>query len=309
MKVKHLLVIIVVLAAIGVVTLSAYFSKVVNDRLYTKGGPHFLYAITGGNGNSLKAPAYVVVNHQNGDVFVADTGNRCIKVFDKNGKFVYEFGGPGTKKPLVYPYGIGLIDNNRLVIADAGAGALHEYNLQGGYIRTWLDAKAKVEPVGIFVTPDKTVYVTDLLSNQIFVFSDRGKLLRKIKSQQVEMRSPQGLAVNNDGTIWVADGGNYNVKLLRPNGELITMFDGGPKRALTMAKGLAVDKLGRIYVADTLSNVIRIFDKKGNDLFSFGPVNERGSKFQLPVGLSVDSGGRIYVADQGNNLVQVWGWR
>ncbi|MHB9095832.1 MAG: NHL repeat-containing protein, partial [Eubacteriales bacterium] len=140
-------------------------------------------------------------------------------------------------------------------------------------------------------------------------FSGKGELLQKIRSPKVTLKAPHGIAVNDDGTVWVADGGNYNVKLLKPDGELLTIFDGGPKWPLTMAKGLAVDKQGRVYVADTLSNLVRVFDKNGNDLFSIGPVNDKPSVFRLPVGLSIDRSGRIYVADQGNNKIQVWGWR
>jgi DNA-binding beta-propeller fold protein YncE len=301
MKVKHLLAIVAaVLVTIGVVT---FFS----GTPVVKKGPQFLYSISGSFGQSLLEPAFAIADDK-GVVFVADSGNRRIRVFSDKGRFLYEFGGPRSVKELLYPYGIGFVED-KVIVADTGAGALYEFNRQGEYVGTWLEPKTGVEPAGVFVAPDRNVYVTDLAGGRVLVFSGAGKLLREIKPRQVALGAPQGIAVNKDGGVWVADGGNYNVKLLRPDGDLQTIFDGGPKGALTMAKGLAVDKKGRIYVADTLSKIIRVFDQDGNDLAGFGRVADGTNSLQLPVGLSVDGGGKIYVADQGSNMVHVWAWK
>jgi len=306
MKVKHLLSIIaIVIVTIGVVT---FFSSISKTNNVSK-GPQFLYSIAGDAPNhNLNEPTYAIADMK-GNVLVSDSGNHRIRVFSNKGQFLYEFGGPGSKRPLLYPYGIGLVGSNRVIVADTGAGALYEFNTRGEYVKTWLEAKTGFEPAGVFVARDKKVYVSDMAGKQIQVFSDEGKLLSKIKPEQVSLDAPQGLAVNEDGNIWVADGANYNVKLLTPKGELKSIFDGGPQRALAMAKGLALDKQGRIYVADTLSNIVRVFDKDGNDLASFGQVDDKQSSLQLPVGLSVDGDGKIYVADQGNNNIQVWDWK
>lgn len=299
-KVKYLLIIsAMVIVTIFIVT---FFSTNNSGK-----GPQFLYNINGDSDHALKEPVFAVASPA-GDVYVSDAGNHLVRVFSKKGRFLYEFGGRGSKKVLEYPYGIGFLKDG-VIVADTAAGALYEFNDRGEYIKTWLGPEAKAQPAGVFVAEDDNVYVTDLAANQILVFSDEGKLQRKIQPREVSLNSPQGLAVNKDGTVWVADGGNYNIKLIKPNGEVKTVFDGGPKWALTMAKGLAVDKKGRIYVADTLSNVIRVFDKDSSDLTSFGPVNDKESVFKFPVGLFVDSSGQIYIADQGNNQVQVWEWK
>ena len=305
MKVKHVLgVIALLLVTIGILT---FFSSV--NQGAKSSGPQFLFDITGWDApdHTLREPTFAVAD-QDGDIYVADSGNRRVRVFNRKGRFRFEFGGPDSKKPLLFPYGIGIADG-KVIVADTGAGALYEFNSEGDYVKTWVEPKTGVQPAGVFVAPEQKVYVTDMAGRQVLVFSKEGKMLQKISSKQVPLGSPQGLSVNADGTVWVADGGNYNIKLLKPDGELVTIFDGGPARALTMAKGLAVDDKGRIYVADTLSNTVRGFDKAGGDLFTFGPKGEKQSSLQLPVGLSIDSDGRIYVADQGNNKIQVWGWK
>nr|WP_269438325.1 NHL repeat-containing protein [Phosphitispora fastidiosa] len=147
-----------------------------------------------------------------------------------------------------------------------------------------------------------------MAGKQILVFDKAGSLIKTIKSRQVALGSPQGLAVTDDGSVWVADGGNYNVKLISPTGETGKVFDGGPKQALSMAKGLAVDSKGRIYVADTLANLVRVFDEDGNSLAGFTAEPEEKTNFNMPVGIFIDDDDKIYIADQGNNRIQVWGY-
>ena len=69
--------------------------------------------------------------------------------------------------------------------------------------------------------------------------------------------------------------------------------------------GIAVDKDGNIYVANTDNHSIQKFDKDGKFLARWGddPDPEEG-KFYYPRGLTTSPEGDVYVADSGNNRVQ-----
>src|SRR3981081_2584211 len=68
------------------------------------------------------------------------------------------------------------------------------------------------------------------------------------------------------------------------------------------AYGIALDSMGRIYVADTYnSRVVRIDDMNGTNWTSFGTSGSAVGQFMNPSGISIDSTGRIYVMDTGNN--------
>jgi len=69
--------------------------------------------------------------------------------------------------------------------------------------------------------------------------------------------------------------------------------------------GLALDKDGHIYVADTDNHSIQKFDKDGKFLARWGgdPSAQEGS-FYYPRGLATTSMGEVYIADSGNNRVQ-----
>lgn len=301
MKVKHILAVVLIL---GIAASAMVFGLPFEEPVE---GPELLHSFDGGAEHRLKQPTYAITDKK-GRIFVADAGNHRIAILDHKGKFVNEIGGPESEKPLYYPYGLGFIGRDRLLVADIQAGVLLEYSIKGEFKKIW-HTGLNFEPAGIFVTPDLSVYVSDLAGKQILVFNEQGKLLKSIKPQNVELGAPQGIWVNKDGTLWVADSGNYNVKLLNESGSLNSLFDGGPDRPLSMAKGLAVDKKGRIYVSDTLSNVVRVFDEEGNSFGTIGP--EEGSKpgLQFPVGLYVDDKDRLYIADQGNNRIQVWNFK
>src|SRR5206468_10108964 len=78
--------------------------------------------------------------------------------------------------------------------------------------------------------------------------------------------------------------------------------DGGEFSSPT---GIALDKDGNIYVADTDNHSIQKFDKDGKFLARWG--GEAGSQeglFYYPRGLTCGSHGEVYVADSGNNRVQ-----
>ena len=68
--------------------------------------------------------------------------------------------------------------------------------------------------------------------------------------------------------------------------------------------GVATDRQGNVYVADTYNHRIQKFNSSGVYLGKWGSNGTGNGQFQFPGGVAVDSRGRVYVTDLNNNRIQ-----
>jgi hypothetical protein len=131
-----------------------------------------------------------------------------------------------------------------------------------------------------------------------------------------------GVAVGPDGTLYVADSGNYTIRAISTSGIVSTLAgvagssgdnDGtGAVARLKDPQNLAIDSEGNIYVADGMGNVVRKIVAATGVVTTFagngaaGSANGTGitAQFNDPTGITVDPAGNIYVADYGNDLIR-----
>jgi hypothetical protein len=133
--------------------------------------------------------------------------------------------------------------------------------------------------------------------------------------------TPSGLAIDEDGNLYVADTGNHAIRRVTPDGVVTTLAgdgtpgyqDGyGPYARFNGPIGVAIDPFARrLVVADTYNDVVRIVDLDGtvSTLSTFGPGDtdedaEAALPLDTPAGVAIDEAGAIYVADTGNGLVR-----
>jgi len=134
--------------------------------------------------------------------------------------------------------------------------------------------------------------------------------------------SPQGMAVDNTGNIYLADSSNHTIRKLTPGGVVTTLAglagiygsaDGkGSTARFNNPYGVAVDGAGNVYVSDAYNDTIRKVTAEGVATTLAGVVGSRGSadgtgseaRFYSPSGVAVDNAGNIYVADAGNNTIR-----
>jgi len=133
---------------------------------------------------------------------------------------------------------------------------------------------------------------------------------------------PTGVAVANDGTIYVTDTNNNLIRRISPGGVVTTVAgvpaiaghqDGTRTAALfNQPTGLGIDSAGNLYVADTGNSVIRKVSPTGAVITFAGLATVGGQKdgagpeawFNQPKALVVTSGGTVFVADTGNSAIR-----
>lgn len=139
--------------------------------------------------------------------------------------------------------------------------------------------------------------------------------------------SPGGrIALGADGSIYVADTEDFRLRKIDPAGMVDTIAgtgtwgfagDGGPAKAAQLGRlsDVAVGADGRIFIADTDNDCVRVLTTDGNIATFAGQCGQHGfagdggpataALLDRPAGVEVGPDGAVYVADTHNQRIRV----
>ena len=138
----------------------------------------------GGTGNEqLNCPFGVTVDHNTGNIYVADFGNDCVKVFDNTAKYLFKFGDEKGEGKMSHPRGL-LIRGNQVFVSHSDS--ILVYQLDGKFVSS-IGSKGSGElqfnyPRGLS---------TDEYNNDIYI-CDRNNHRIKIISENLQFKSQFG---------------------------------------------------------------------------------------------------------------------
>ncbi len=162
--------------------------------------------------SAFYGPRSIVVG-SNGQVYVSDTGNKRIQVFDPDGQFAFQWGGGGILEGyLDEPVGIARGPDGAIYVADTWNQRVQVFDPGGIYLRQWpiagWDVGLPDEKPYLAVDANGYVYITDPGHYQVLVFDDQGNFALSFGQYGLDEQSfalPTGIAVANDGSIYVVD--------------------------------------------------------------------------------------------------------
>ncbi len=208
--------------------------------------------------------------------------------------------------PINKPYGVQMSDG-KIYICDTRNAAVVVLDLRRQQTRVMgvTGAGRLTSPTDIAIAPDGMKYVTDLKRGVVFVY-DADE--RHVASFGSEGFKPTGIAVHGD-ELYVCDFASQQVHVLdRFTGQRLRSIGerGDQDGQFVRPLGVAVDRVGNVYVTDVIRCRVQRFSPGGRLVGAFGTIGDTLGSFVRPKHVAVDGDGIVYVVDASFQNVQMF---
>jgi sugar lactone lactonase YvrE len=280
----------------------------------------------------------------------ANLPNGIITTVAGNGVDTYAGdGGAAANASLFYPSGVAFDAAGNLYIADSWNNRIRRMGVNG-VITTVAgpgpgsafagDGGAAINaslahPSGVACDAAGNLYIADYVNNRIRKVAPNGIITTVAGgggsglgdgavATNATLFGPSGVALDAHGNLYLADNGNNRIRRMATNGIITTVAgngtgtyagDGGPatNASLYNPKGVALDAVGNLYIADYRNDRIRmvttngiittVAGQSGSGYSGDGGPATTATLF-LPSGVALDAFGNLYIADQNNNRIR-----
>ncbi len=229
----------------------------------------------------------IVVDDDNGWVYVVDTANFEVDKFTTGGRYLDSFGSRGT-----------------------GPGQFRD----GGRELTLID-----DPRTSSASAPRLVAVADFSNNRVNVYDSDGAFAYDIPNPPLPpidsgFNQLQDVALSPDGAfVYTADTYNHRMqKFDVGTGEVVEVWGyrgSSPEPyAMNYNRGVGVDPgNGDVWLSNTREGDIKVYDADGDFLSSFGDWGDGPLEFDYSRGIEVAPGadGLVYIPDGGNERIQI----
>ncbi len=299
-----------------------------------------------GTGSAARfAPPYGLAVDGSGNLYVADGNNDAIRKVTPAGAVTTLAGsaesrgsadGAGSEARFSQPMGVAVDAAGNVYVAEEGNSTVRKVTPAGvvstlagtppqpGMLDGVGPAARFSEPRGVAVDGSGNTYVADTWTREIRKVTPQGSVttLTSLSTGPSGQDYPTSVAVDGSGNVYVALPWDNVIGKVTPAGAMSVLAgeigqrgsaDGaGSQARFYDAEGVAVDRSGNVYVADTINFTIRKITPAGVVSTLAGTPRQAGSAdgpgaaatFYLPEGVAVDGSGNVYVADSGNDTIR-----
>ena len=254
-----------------------------------------------------------------GNVYVADTGNHRVQIFDAKGGFVEQIGRYGVDAGYFFrPSDIDATNGFLLYVADTENGRLQSFHIENEgrnftFSRVLVDREelagidpslATFSPVSLVLAPTGNLIVGDY-SRGVLLFLDRFSrpehIIGAFKGPDFRVTYPADIVVGKKEVILVSDRMGHRITRLGPFGDFLDTIGGrgsGPGE-FSSPGGLCTDRRGNLFVADEGNGRIVVFDSRGEFVTILAASPGEGGSPVKPRDLLFTAEGLLLVLDSG----------
>ena len=148
----------------------------------------------------------------NGNAIISDSKRNAMFIHDRDGNLIGEMGNSEILKTPSY---MCMQEDNSIIVSDAGNHCIRICNSEGKFthqIGSYGHGNGQLPLAYGVATDGEYILVADSCNNRIQVFRHDGTFAYMIESQTDPLSWPQGLAITQDGYVYVVDRENHCIK-------------------------------------------------------------------------------------------------
>ncbi|XP_035683147.1 tripartite motif-containing protein 2-like [Branchiostoma floridae] len=269
----------------------------------------FQFGAKGTKDGEFDSPFRVVTNSQ-GEILVADNGNKRLQMFDSKGTFKWKSEKEEGDK-FLKPVDVAVTPDGNIYITDVANKCVKKFDPKGEVISKFGNDVLDI-PSGIaYDARTDHVLVTDAGKNRITIHSSDGELLHHFGStgdDDSNFNRPIFVAVNSHSDIIVSDYKNHCVKVFDSEGLFLFKFGGevgadADRGKHGMPAGLCVDPRDNIIVADIHNGRVDLFRPDGSFLRHIATASDG---LLSPYGVAMTPDGRVVVTDVSDCAIKIY---
>ena len=244
------------------------------------------------------------------ELFVVDSGDKKIKVFDNSGNLVKTWGTIGSGEgELTNPQAI-LAEKSYVHVSDIGNSKIITFDNDGNFIRDWGNSGFEYQlvqnPTDIAVDGNGIYYISDGNQNRILKFDATGNYVGEINeflTASAKFSSIESITTNGDNDIFLLSTKNNRILHFLDNGAFSKSFGTSGESNKQFQDPVSLEFSNEhLYVADSGNDRVIVINTTGDYITKWGTFGNGPGEFNHMTGIDVDLNGEIWVADSSNRI-------